>query len=93
MIEDNDFPWLETLDLSYNRLTTDDVLALGALRLLKVLHLTGKLTFLSPNLELRSFFFIVHCTSPAPNTRNFYTISSDCVLHKNKLILFGIFYH
>jgi hypothetical protein len=42
VLEDKDFVWLETLDLSCNHLTTDDVLALGVLPALKVLHLTGK---------------------------------------------------
>lgn len=37
-----DFHHLETLDLSYNRLTGDDILALGLLQNLKTLHLTGK---------------------------------------------------
>ncbi|CAB4016101.1 X-ray radiation resistance-associated 1-like, partial [Paramuricea clavata] len=41
ILEDKDFIWLETLDLSCNHLTTDDVLALGVLPALKVLHLTG----------------------------------------------------
>jgi hypothetical protein len=42
VLEDKDFVWLETLDLSCNHLTTEDVLALGVLPVLKVLHLTGK---------------------------------------------------
>ena len=37
-----DFPYLEKLDLSYNRLTSDDILALGVLPCLKTLHLTGE---------------------------------------------------
>lgn len=36
-----DFPHLEILDLSYNNLLADDVLALGTLPRLRVLHLTG----------------------------------------------------
>ena len=36
-----DFQHLETLDLSYNRLTGDDILALGLMQNLKTLHLTG----------------------------------------------------
>ncbi|KAI1903514.1 hypothetical protein AGOR_G00027970 [Albula goreensis] len=36
-----DFPHLEILDLSYNSLCSDDVLSLGLLPCLKVLHLTG----------------------------------------------------
>ena len=36
------FTSLITLDLSYNRLTGDDILALGLLVNLRTLHLTGK---------------------------------------------------
>ncbi|XP_061106008.1 X-ray radiation resistance-associated protein 1 isoform X1 [Conger conger] len=36
-----DFPHLEVLDLSYNHLSSDDVLSVGLLPCLKVLHLTG----------------------------------------------------
>ncbi|KAJ8342816.1 hypothetical protein SKAU_G00327440 [Synaphobranchus kaupii] len=36
-----DFPHLETLDLSYNHLSSEDVLSIGLLPCLKVLHLTG----------------------------------------------------
>ena len=35
------FPNLINLDLSYNRLTGDDILALGLLESLRTLHLTG----------------------------------------------------
>ena len=43
-LEDKDFVWLETLDLSCNHLTTEDVLALSVLPALKVLHLTGNIS-------------------------------------------------
>jgi len=36
------FECLMTLDLSYNRLSGDDILALGLLKSLRTLHLTGK---------------------------------------------------
>lgn len=36
------FECLMTLDLSYNRLSGDDILALGLLNSLRTLHLTGK---------------------------------------------------
>ncbi|XP_064208499.1 X-ray radiation resistance-associated protein 1 isoform X1 [Anguilla rostrata] len=36
-----DFPHLETLDLSYNHLSSEDILSIGLLPCLKVLHLTG----------------------------------------------------
>ncbi|CAB1413747.1 unnamed protein product [Pleuronectes platessa] len=37
----SDFPHLQVLDLSYNSLSADDVVSVGRLRRLKVLHLTG----------------------------------------------------
>ncbi|XP_069496255.1 X-ray radiation resistance-associated protein 1 isoform X2 [Ambystoma mexicanum] len=40
-VSHRDFPHLEILDLSYNNLSPDDVLALGSLPRLRVLHLTG----------------------------------------------------
>ncbi|KAL8600018.1 hypothetical protein ACOMHN_057787 [Nucella lapillus] len=40
-IEMNDFPQLEVLDLSYNNLSQQDVLTIGQLSRLRVLHLTG----------------------------------------------------
>ncbi|XP_046374524.2 X-ray radiation resistance-associated protein 1-like [Haliotis rufescens] len=40
-IDVTDYPFLELLDLSYNNLSSEDVLALGLLQNLKVLHLTG----------------------------------------------------
>ena len=40
-VNPQDFPRLQVLDLSYNRLTSDDILALGMLQSLKTLHLTG----------------------------------------------------
>uniref|UniRef100_A0A8C7LBP6 X-ray radiation resistance associated 1 n=1 Tax=Oncorhynchus kisutch TaxID=8019 RepID=A0A8C7LBP6_ONCKI len=46
-----DFPHLEVLDLSYNNLSGDDIMSVGLLPCLKVLHLTGnQLQFLPPNL-------------------------------------------
>ncbi|KAM9348900.1 X-ray radiation resistance-associated protein 1 [Symphorus nematophorus] len=46
-----DFPHLEVLDLSYNSLSADDVISIGRLPRLKVLHLTGnQLDRLHPNL-------------------------------------------
>ncbi|KAM7374265.1 hypothetical protein PAMP_006933 [Pampus punctatissimus] len=46
-----DFPHLEVLDLSYNRLSADDIVSIGWLSRLKVLHLTGnQLHQLPPNL-------------------------------------------
>ncbi|XP_028405734.1 X-ray radiation resistance-associated protein 1-like [Dendronephthya gigantea] len=55
VLQDKDFVWLETLDLSCNHLTTNDVLALGVLPALKVLHLTGnQLSELPPEM-CRSF--------------------------------------
>ncbi|XP_078514702.1 X-ray radiation resistance-associated protein 1 [Lissotriton helveticus] len=48
-----DFPHLEILDLSYNKLLADDVLALGTLPRLRVLHLTGNgLTHLPSDLAV-----------------------------------------
>nr|XP_020454410.1 X-ray radiation resistance-associated protein 1 isoform X2 [Monopterus albus] len=48
-----DFPHLEVLNLSYNRLSTDDIVSIGRLPHLKVLHLTGnQLHRLPPNLGL-----------------------------------------
>ncbi|XP_071317002.1 X-ray radiation resistance-associated protein 1 isoform X2 [Trachinotus anak] len=47
----SDFPYLEVLNLSYNSLSTDDIVSIGRLRCLKVLHLTGnQLHHLPPNL-------------------------------------------
>nr|KAG5698004.1 hypothetical protein BaRGS_005822 [Batillaria attramentaria] len=40
-IGNSDFPSLEVLDLSYNNLSHDDVLTIGTLPKLRVLHLTG----------------------------------------------------
>ncbi|XP_051257232.1 X-ray radiation resistance-associated protein 1 isoform X1 [Dicentrarchus labrax] len=46
-----DFPHLEVLDLSYNSLSADDIVSIGRLPRLKVLHLTGnQLHHLPPNL-------------------------------------------
>ncbi|XP_056140195.1 X-ray radiation resistance-associated protein 1 [Lampris incognitus] len=46
-----DFPHLEVLDLSYNRLTASDIVSIGLLARLKILHLSGnKLHDLPPNL-------------------------------------------
>ncbi|XP_034745050.1 X-ray radiation resistance-associated protein 1 isoform X1 [Etheostoma cragini] len=46
-----DFPHLEVLDLSYNNLSADDIVSIGRLSRLKVLHLTGnQLHHLPPNL-------------------------------------------
>lgn len=43
VINEKDFTSLDTLDLSCNGLTANDILALGVLPALKVLHLTGNL--------------------------------------------------
>ncbi|XP_031549270.1 X-ray radiation resistance-associated protein 1-like [Actinia tenebrosa] len=40
-LEPHDFLYLEKLDLSYNRVTSEDILDLGLLPCLKTLHLTG----------------------------------------------------
>ncbi|XP_046584130.1 X-ray radiation resistance-associated protein 1-like [Haliotis rubra] len=40
-IDVTDYPYLELLDLSYNNLSSEDVLALGLLQNLRVLHLSG----------------------------------------------------
>ncbi|XP_028451860.1 X-ray radiation resistance-associated protein 1 isoform X2 [Perca flavescens] len=46
-----DFPHLEVLDLSYNSLSADDIVSIGRLSRLTVLHLTGnQLHHLPPNL-------------------------------------------
>uniref|UniRef100_UPI003AAD63C3 X-ray radiation resistance-associated protein 1 n=1 Tax=Centroberyx gerrardi TaxID=166262 RepID=UPI003AAD63C3 len=46
-----DFPHLEVLDLSYNKLSADDIVSIGRLSRLKVLHLSGnRLHHLPPNL-------------------------------------------
>ncbi|XP_034405820.1 X-ray radiation resistance-associated protein 1 [Cyclopterus lumpus] len=46
-----DFPHLQVLDLSYNSLSADDIVSIGHLPHLKVLHLTGnQLHHLPPNL-------------------------------------------
>ncbi|KAJ1120400.1 hypothetical protein NDU88_008570 [Pleurodeles waltl] len=51
-----DFPHLEILDLSYNNLSADDVLALGILPRLRVLHLTGNgLTHLPSDMAISEF--------------------------------------
>ncbi|CAK6953766.1 X-ray radiation resistance-associated protein 1 [Scomber scombrus] len=45
------FPNLEAMDLSYNRLSADDIFSIGWLPCLKILHLTGnQLHHLPPNL-------------------------------------------
>lgn len=44
-IQPDMFRNLETLDLSYNQLTDEDILALGLLTNLRTLHLTGKSFF------------------------------------------------
>ncbi|XP_071373094.1 X-ray radiation resistance-associated protein 1 [Centroberyx affinis] len=45
------FPHLEVLDLSYNKLSADDIVSIGRLSRLKVLHLSGnRLHHLPPNL-------------------------------------------
>ncbi|XP_049448063.1 X-ray radiation resistance-associated protein 1 isoform X1 [Epinephelus fuscoguttatus] len=47
----SDFPHLKVLDLSYNSLSTDDIISIGQLPHLKVLHLTGnQLHHLPPDL-------------------------------------------
>ncbi|XP_037604365.1 X-ray radiation resistance-associated protein 1 [Sebastes umbrosus] len=47
-----DFPYLEVLDLSYNSLSADDIVSIGRLPHLKVLHLTGnQLHHLPPDLS------------------------------------------
>lgn len=47
-----DFPSLEVLDLSYNNLSKDDILALGVLPKLRVLHLSGnQLRSLPPEMQ------------------------------------------
>ncbi|XP_034462424.1 X-ray radiation resistance-associated protein 1 isoform X2 [Hippoglossus hippoglossus] len=47
----SDFPHLQVLDLSYNSLSADDVVSIGRLPRLKVLHLTGnQLHHLPPDL-------------------------------------------
>nr|XP_022287824.1 X-ray radiation resistance-associated protein 1-like [Crassostrea virginica] len=40
-LQNGDYPYLEMLDLSYNNLSQDDLLTLGTLPNLKILHLTG----------------------------------------------------
>ena len=55
VLEEKDFVWLETLDLSCNQLTTEDVLALGVLPVLKILHLTGNQLEELPSEMCRSF--------------------------------------
>ncbi|XP_076453924.1 X-ray radiation resistance-associated protein 1-like [Babylonia areolata] len=52
-IETQDFPQLEVLDLSYNNLSLEDVLTLGQLSTLRVLHLTGNnFSTLPPDMAL-----------------------------------------
>ncbi|XP_060557943.1 X-ray radiation resistance-associated protein 1-like isoform X2 [Ruditapes philippinarum] len=51
-----DYPLLEVLDVSYNNLSQDDILTLGLLSNLKVLHLTGNgLVSLPPNMAMPHF--------------------------------------
>ncbi|KAM3600904.1 uncharacterized protein V6R79_004375 [Siganus canaliculatus] len=48
-----DFPHLQVLDLSYNILSADDILLIGQLPCLKILHLTGnQLHHLPPDLNM-----------------------------------------
>ena len=54
-LQEKDFVWLETLDLSCNHLTTEDVSALGVLPVLKILHLTGNQLEELPTEMCRSF--------------------------------------
>ncbi|KAF3706454.1 X-ray radiation resistance-associated protein 1 [Channa argus] len=41
MFDAADFPFLEVLNLSYNYLSNEDIVSIGRLPCLKVLHLTG----------------------------------------------------
>jgi len=51
-----DYPHLEVLDLSYNNLSQEDLLTLGLLPNVKVLHLTGNgLSTLPPNLAMPKY--------------------------------------
>ena len=67
VLEDKDFVWLETLDLSCNHLTTEDVLALGVLPVLKVLHLTGKVKLVNINKQAHNFLSIHIMIFKGPN--------------------------
>ncbi|KAJ7996678.1 hypothetical protein DPEC_G00239520 [Dallia pectoralis] len=59
-----EFPHLEALDLSYNNLSGDDILPIGLIPCLKVLHLTGnQLQFLPPNMA-------VHCNGTSQRTKD-----------------------
>ncbi|XP_048838932.1 X-ray radiation resistance-associated protein 1 isoform X1 [Brienomyrus brachyistius] len=49
-VNDGDFPHLEVLDLSYNSLSSDDILAISILPCLKVLHLTGNKLLTLPDI-------------------------------------------
>ncbi|XP_052782406.1 X-ray radiation resistance-associated protein 1-like isoform X2 [Mya arenaria] len=51
-----DYPFLEVLDLSYNNLSQDDILTLGLVPNIKVLHLTGNgLHSLPPNMAMPKY--------------------------------------
>ncbi|XP_023656261.1 X-ray radiation resistance-associated protein 1 isoform X2 [Paramormyrops kingsleyae] len=50
IVKDRDFPHLETLDLSYNSLSSDDILGISMLPCLKILHLTGNKLLTLPDI-------------------------------------------
>ncbi|MGH0175400.1 UNVERIFIED_CONTAM: hypothetical protein FKN15_070929 [Acipenser sinensis] len=89
-----DFPHLEVLDLSYNNLTSDDVLSLGLCPCLRVLYLTGNgLHSLPPDVtsseltEISPFSFSQRNADLFPRFRSL----SILMLDDNKLSHPGIF--
>uniref|UniRef100_A0A8C9ZL54 X-ray radiation resistance associated 1 n=1 Tax=Sander lucioperca TaxID=283035 RepID=A0A8C9ZL54_SANLU len=77
-----DFPHLEVLDLSYNSLSADDIVSIGRLSRLNVLHLTGnQLHHLPPNLGSSSH----DPTQPAKEEDTQFKALEVLMLDDNKL--------
>ncbi|XP_028451861.1 X-ray radiation resistance-associated protein 1 isoform X3 [Perca flavescens] len=77
-----DFPHLEVLDLSYNSLSADDIVSIGRLSRLTVLHLTGnQLHHLPPNLGSSSH----DPTQPAKEEDTQFKALEVLMLDDNKL--------
>ncbi|XP_066501845.1 X-ray radiation resistance-associated protein 1 isoform X2 [Hoplias malabaricus] len=82
------FPKLEVLDLSYNNLSVDGILALGLIPRLKVLHLTGnKLQILPP--DMAGHYTIQK--ERAPQSGSLFQCLEVLMLDDNKLSSPGIF--
>ncbi|KAG9265578.1 X-ray radiation resistance-associated protein 1 isoform X1 [Astyanax mexicanus] len=83
-----DFPRLEVLDLSYNNLSADGILAVGLLPRLKMLHLTGNnLQMLPPNMSGPYY----PPDKRAPQCRSLFQSLEVLMLDDNKLSSPGVF--